>query len=184
VYDKQGFLLLADESNVKSKEQLAIVVRYVDEKVIIHEWFLTFVEATSLTAESLTTYLISTLTEYGLDPACIVSEGYNGACVMSGSCSGVQQWLRTVSSCAVYIHCYAHKLNLVLGDCVKSIQFTWFFLSAWGSESKRSPYYMFQQLMLASGNELLTPDEHADDKDCMEDISEVITRLLETQQKA
>jgi len=43
---------------------------------------------------------------------------------------------------------------------------------------------MFQQLMLASGNELLTPDEHADDKDCMEDISEVITRLLETQQKA
>jgi len=37
VYDKQGFLLLADESNVKSKEQLAIVVRYVDEKVIIHE---------------------------------------------------------------------------------------------------------------------------------------------------
>ena len=55
-----------------------------------------------------------------------------------------------------------------------------------------SPYYMFQQLMwlpvdselLASDNELLTPDEHADDKEYMEDISEVITCLLETQQKA
>ena len=51
---------------------------------------------------------------------------------------------------------------------------------------------MFQQLMwlpvdselLASDNELLTPDEHADDKEYMEDISEVITCLLETQQKA
>jgi len=43
---------------------------------------------------------------------------------MSGSCSGVQQQLREVSPCAVYIHCYAHKLNLALGDCVKSIQFT------------------------------------------------------------
>ena len=86
------FSLLADESkDTSKKEQLAIIVRYVDEKAIIHERFLTFVEATSLTAESLTTYLISTLTEHGLDPACIVSEGYDGACVMSGSCSGVQQ---------------------------------------------------------------------------------------------
>ena len=59
----------------------------------------------------------------GLDPACIVSQGYDGASVMSGRCSGVQQRLKEVSPCAVYIHCYAHKLNLALVDCVKSNQF-------------------------------------------------------------
>ena len=88
------------------KEQLAIVVRYVNERAIIHERFLTFVEATSLN-----TYLVSSLTEHGLDPACTISQGYDGASLMSGSCSGVQQRLREVSPCAVYIHCYAHKLN-------------------------------------------------------------------------
>ena len=105
-------------------------MRYVDKKAIIHERFLTFMEATSLIAESLTTYLISTLSEHRLDPACIVSQGYDGASVMSGMCSGVQQRLKEVSPCAVYIHCYAHKLNLALVDCVKSNQFACdFFLS-------------------------------------------------------
>jgi len=118
------FSLLADESKYASKkEQLAIVVRYVDGKAIIHEQFLTFVEATSLTAETLTSYLISTLTEHGLDPAFIVSQGYDGGSVMSGTCSGMQQRLKEVSPSVVYIHCYAHKLNLAIVDCVKSIQF-------------------------------------------------------------
>ena len=113
MYDKHVFIsLLADESkDTSKKEQLAIVVRYVNEKAIIRERFLTFVEATSLTAEKLTTCLVSSLTEHGLDPACTISQGYDGASLMSGSCSGVQQRLREVSPCAVYIHCYAHKLN-------------------------------------------------------------------------
>ena len=56
------FSLLADESkDASKKEQLAIVVRYVNEKAIIHKRFLTFVEAISLTAESLTSYTSSPL---------------------------------------------------------------------------------------------------------------------------
>ena len=82
------FSLLADESkDASKKEQLAIVVRYVDENAIIHERFLTFVEAATLTAHGLATYLITTLSEHGLDPAFIVSQGYDGASVMSGCCS-------------------------------------------------------------------------------------------------
>lgn len=47
------FSLLVDESKDASrKEQLAIVLRYVDEKAIIHERFPSLVEATYLTAES------------------------------------------------------------------------------------------------------------------------------------
>ena len=50
----------------------------------------------------------------------IVSQGYDGASVMSGMCSGVQQKIREVAPCATSIHCHAHVLNLVLVDCVKN----------------------------------------------------------------
>ena len=42
---------------------------------------------------------------------------------MSGCCSGVQQRFTQVSPSAVYIHCYAHRLNLALVDCVKGNKF-------------------------------------------------------------
>lgn len=51
-----------------------------------------------------------------------MSQGYDEASVMSGRCSGVQQRLREFSPHAIYIHCYAHTLNLVLVDCAKVVQ--------------------------------------------------------------
>ena len=117
------FSILADESkDCSKKEQLAIVVRYINlQHATIHERFLTYVEASSLTAESLTAYILDTLRSYQLDVECIVSQRYDGASVMSGRCSGVQQRVMEVVPQAIYIHCFAHILNLVLVDCVKGI---------------------------------------------------------------
>ena len=123
VRDAGVFSLLADETKDCSKqEQLAIVLRYVDNKAVIHEHFITYVQATSLTAESLVKYISDTLSEFQLDSKCIVSQGYDGASVMSGKLSGVQKRLREIAPHAMYVHCYAHTLNLVLVDCVKMIQ--------------------------------------------------------------
>ena len=52
----------------------------------------------------------------------IVSQGYDGASVMSGSCSDVQQRIKMIASNATYVHCYAHCLNLALVDCVRQVQ--------------------------------------------------------------
>ena len=82
---------------------------------------MTFVEAASLNAESLTQYIVDTLKKHQLDPVCLVSQGYDGASVMSGRCSGVQERLKAFAPHAIYIHCYAHVLNLVLVDSVKAI---------------------------------------------------------------
>ena len=115
--------LTAKQISFRSKrEQLAIVLRYVDiESATIFERFLTYVEATSLNAESLSKYSLDTLKEHGLDPQNIISQGYDGASVMSGCCSGVQQRIKEIAPEAVYVHCYAHCLNLVLVDCTKSV---------------------------------------------------------------
>ena len=59
----------------------------------------------------------------------MVSQGYDGASVMSGHCSGVQQRVRQVAPHAIYVHCHAHVLNLVLVDCVKNNSFASEFFS-------------------------------------------------------
>jgi len=41
---------------------------------------------------------------------------------MSGHNSGVQQYIRQIAPQAVYIHCYAHCLNLALVDTTKHVQ--------------------------------------------------------------
>ena len=121
---KAGFYsILADESKDCSKhEQMAIVLRYVDvESSTIFERFLTYVEVVSLDAQGLSTYILDTLKHFGLDSTCIVSQGYDGASVMSGKCSGVQQRIKEVAPQAIYVHCYAHCLNLALVDTTRSI---------------------------------------------------------------
>ena len=122
---KTGYYsIMVDETKDLSKqEQLSIAVRYIDvDKIAVMERFLTFFPAKALNAESLTQYILDTLTLYNIDPQMIVSQGYDGASVMSGSCSGVQKRIREVAPCASYIHCHAHVLNLVLVDCAKKNQ--------------------------------------------------------------
>ena len=79
------------------------------------------IEATSLNAESLSSYIIATLRDNRLDITGLVSQGYDKASVMSGRCSGVQQRIKTVAPQAIYVHCYAHCLNLVLVDATKKV---------------------------------------------------------------
>lgn len=84
---------LADETKDTSKqEQMSIVIGYVDHShktPSIVEHFLTFLIASKLNAEHLSKYILYTLSLYNLDQNMIVSQGYDGASVMSGCCSGV-----------------------------------------------------------------------------------------------
>ena len=89
---KAGFFsIFGDETRDCSKtEQFSIAVRYVDDDAVIHEHFLTYTEAEGLTASSLVQYILDILARFQLDPSCIVSQGYDGAAVRSGACTGVR----------------------------------------------------------------------------------------------
>ena len=117
------YSIMADETrDCSKKEQLSIVVRYVDvESANIHEHFLAFTEADTLNAEDLSAYILQTLDTFKLDPAAIVSQGYDMASAMSAHCSGVQQRIKQVAPQAAYVHCYAHCLNLALVDTTKRV---------------------------------------------------------------
>ena len=108
VLDAGMFSVLADETKDGSKsEQMAIVLRYVDvKKATVHERFLTYVQVSDLDAKSLSDYILTTLRSHHLDLHSLISQGYDGASVMSGRCSGVQR-IMEVAPQAIYIHCFA-----------------------------------------------------------------------------
>uniref|UniRef100_A0A2S2QXV7 Zinc finger MYM-type protein 1 n=1 Tax=Sipha flava TaxID=143950 RepID=A0A2S2QXV7_9HEMI len=60
--------------------------------------------------------------EYICDENKLVAQIYNGTAVMSGSHYGLQTLIRHKYKYATYIHCYAHKLDLVLKQSVSHVK--------------------------------------------------------------
>ena len=51
----------------------------------------------------------------------LVAQTYDGAAVMASSLNGVQVKVKAVAPSAMFVHCYAHRLNLVLSLGAKCI---------------------------------------------------------------
>lgn len=52
----------------------------------------------------------------------IIAQSYDGASVMSGKLNGVQAKIKELYPSAIYTHCMAHRLNLVVVDMCKTIK--------------------------------------------------------------
>lgn len=149
------YSILVDETQDSGKdEQMSFVVRYVATDGSIHEHFLTYIHAKGLDVQSPASYIKDFIQQFDFTPADMVSQGYDGASVMSGACNGVQKRVREFAPYAVYIHCYAYVLNLVLVDSVKSVQSASEFFSllealyVFISTSKVHVIFKEQQLLL------------------------------------
>lgn len=119
------FSLIADETrDVSRVEQLSLCFRYVHpEDHTVKERFLGFTDCSQLDAVALATQIIGEVVQLGLNIKDCVAQCYDGAAVMSGHLSGVQSRIRErVGSGCVYIHCYAHRLNLVVVNTASSIK--------------------------------------------------------------
>ena len=176
VRDAGVYSIMADETkDVSRVEQMAIVVRYVSiADACIHERFLTFVELSQFDAESLTEHILLTLKHYHLDLDNLVSQGYDGASVMSGKVSGVQQRVMQMAPQAIYINCFAHILNLVLVHSTTNVKSTAEFfallesLYVFISHAKAHAIFISQQNKLHHNKQkrelqrLVTPDGPVD----------------------
>ncbi|WVZ56099.1 hypothetical protein U9M48_006678 [Paspalum notatum var. saurae] len=96
------FSVLVDEARDASiKEQMALVVRYVDDKGQVIERFLGIQHVPDTTA---------------------ASEGYDGASNMRGQFHGLQRLVLDENPYAFYIYCFAHQLVVVsIAKCCGSI---------------------------------------------------------------
>ena len=108
--------VVADEScDISGKEQLSIVLRYTKGDKV-NESFTGFVEMSSVSAESISAAILAHLSRIGVDLRKLVGQGYDGASTMAGHVSGVQKRIRKKYPRAIFVHCAAHCLNLVIND--------------------------------------------------------------------
>jgi hypothetical protein len=112
---KCGFYaLMADEARSFKKEQLSVVIRYVN-KMEVEERFLTFIDcSTARDAQGLATYILEAIKKCDLHDLPIVAQSYDGASVMAGKHRGLQAIIKETHPEAVYIHCLAHRYNILI----------------------------------------------------------------------
>lgn len=110
-----------DTTDISQKSQCSIILRYVTLKGILVERFLGFYDVSSdRTAEALFGLLDSILTKFNYKYK-LVAQCYDGASVMSGHLNGLQAKIKETAPQAVFVHCLAHRLNLVLKQSVTKI---------------------------------------------------------------
>ena len=122
VHKAKWFSVIADEvTDVSNKEQLSLVVRYVDaDTLLVREDLLGFLECdTGISGRALADKITSTLQAYGLDLSHLRGQAYDGAGNMAGSVNGTAALITADYPLALYLHCASHCLNLAV---VSSLQ--------------------------------------------------------------
>lgn len=100
---------------------MSVCVRYT-KNFEIFERFIGFLNVSEKQdSEALSNAIIDRLKLYKLDQVPIIGHSYDGANVMSGRKGGVQAKMKIHYPCATYIHCMAHKLNLIVVDMCKNV---------------------------------------------------------------
>ncbi|KAH9791681.1 TTF-type domain-containing protein [Citrus sinensis] len=109
------FCLIVDESRDESKkEQMAVVLRFVDKDGFVREPFFRLVHVSNTSAVTLKDGIYSLLSHNNLNIQNIRGQGYDGASNMRGEWNGLQALILKDCPYAYYIHCLAHRLQLAL----------------------------------------------------------------------
>ncbi|KAJ3699800.1 hypothetical protein LUZ61_003505 [Rhynchospora tenuis] len=109
------FCILVDESRDSSKkEQMAIVVRFVDKEGFIRERFLDIVHVKDTAALTLKNSICCVLSDNNLSLQDVRGQGYDGASNMRGEWNGLKALILKECPYAYYVHCMAHQLQLAL----------------------------------------------------------------------
>ena len=118
------YKVISDEvTDVSNKEQLSMVLKYVDsDTLLVREDLIGFVECnTGITGRELANRITSSLHAFGLDLTNLRGQAYDGAGNMAGSVNGTAALIFSQYPLALYLHCASHCLNLAV---VKSLQIT------------------------------------------------------------
>ncbi len=117
--------LMADETtDLGHYEQFSVIVRFFDdESGGPTETYTSIRKLDHVDAESIFKELDSVVNELELEWSDVIAVCFDGASTMSGYLSGVQARCKEKNPNILYVHCYAHCLNLVLVDaCTSDMQ--------------------------------------------------------------
>ena len=92
----------------------------MNDKGNVVERFISLYHVKDTTSESLKNALYSILDKYTLSISRIRGQGYDGASNMRGEFNGLQRKILDENPYAFYVHCYAHRLQLVVVSVTSS----------------------------------------------------------------
>ncbi|XP_019229521.1 PREDICTED: zinc finger MYM-type protein 1-like [Nicotiana attenuata] len=111
--DGDYFGISVDESkDISHKEQMALVLRYVNKNGEVIERFLGIVHVKYTYAQSLKDAIYSLILDDSLSSSKIRGQGYDGASNVQGKINGLKTLILQDAPSAYYIHCFAHQLQL------------------------------------------------------------------------
>ena len=111
-----------ETTDVTQKAQISVVLRYVCQTSYkVKEAFLGFDDVSDdRRASAIAKYVLERLDDFNCVEK-LVAQTYDGASVMSSELNGMQAKIKEKVPEAMFTHCYAHKLNLVLLHSAKCI---------------------------------------------------------------
>ena len=111
-------MILADEaSDASNKEQMAVVLRFVDKEDQIHEEFISFMHRdTGLSGESLAKLIVDKVHALDMSMSNCRVQGYDGAGTMAGRDKDVAVRISTDYPFAVYTHCFSRALQPIINE--------------------------------------------------------------------
>jgi hypothetical protein len=121
--ESEVYTVMMDGSSDKRWREIeGIVIRFVNIDGKIEEHAIGVEEAHDRSAHGLVDILTKCLGELGLSTDGIVSQCYDGASVMSGHRGGLQKLLsEECERNILYIHCFCHKLHLVVTGIIETV---------------------------------------------------------------
>ena len=119
--DNGFFSILVDESrDISVKEQMTLVLCYVNKKGVIIVRFLGIVHVASTIALSLKYAIEYLLCEHNLSLSKLRGQGYDTASNVQGDINGLKTLILKENKSAFYVHCFAHQLQLTLVAVAKN----------------------------------------------------------------
>lgn len=115
-------ILLDDTPDLSNHSRLSTVLRYVTKSGIVKERFICFEDvSTDRSAKTLSELVFKCIQTWKCESK-LVAQTYDGAATMARYLNALQAKVRERYPFAIFIHCYAHVLNLVLSHACSEIK--------------------------------------------------------------
>ena len=110
------FSVMADEAMDSSqKEQLSLVLRYINSSYDVQEEFVGFVHLKDgLSGKAIADSIVKKVTDLGLDIMNCRVQGYDRAGAVAGHKNGASAHILRICRKLIYIHCFSHRLSLAI----------------------------------------------------------------------
>ncbi|CAN1286332.1 Zinc finger MYM-type protein 1 [Linum perenne] len=125
-----SFSMLVDEAqDAAGREQMAIILRFVNSSGVLTERFFGIKSVVNTTSATLKEVICGMLSEHNLPIQKLRGQGYDGSSNMSGQYNGLKALFLQDCPYAYFVHCFAHRLQLTLVAAAKNCGPIWRFYS-------------------------------------------------------